>query len=308
MRADPAGQIAVDLAEVTIENGGELLRVGPGFLDHPGIGPRRARDSSGHGQWSRPSGGDSVTRFLAGPGCALRATLTAAPRRDNPPEASIHRLVLWNIDLTLLDVGRVTRDAYVEAFRKVTGRPLVQLPQLPGRLESGIFFDALALNGVTVAYGAASEELLARFSHELASAFAARRDQLTERGRLLPGAAEAVAEVGSLHGVVQSVLTGTIRPNAVLKLRAFGLDRFFDTEVGGYGSQVYPKGAQLLMTRSRAAEKYGVHVRRGRHRVHRRLDAGRRGGPDRRGPLPGRGQRPVHGQRAARGRRRRGVR
>ena len=157
-----------------------------------------------------------------------------------------------------MDVGRVTRDAFVEAFRAVTGRPLVQLPQLPGRLESGIFFDALALNGVTVAYGAASEELLSRYSHELASAFAARRDQLTERGRLLPGAAEAVAEVAGRRGVVQSVLTGTIRPNAVLKLREFGLDQFFDTEVGGYGSQVYPKGAQLLMTRSRAAEKYGV--------------------------------------------------
>lgn len=155
-------------------------------------------------------------------------------------------------------MGRVTRDAYVEAFRRVTGRPLVQLPQLAGRLESEIFFDLLALNGVTVAYGQASEDLLVRFSQELASAFAARRDQLTEQGRLLPGAAQAVAEVGALHGVVQSVLTGTIRPNAVLKLRAFGLDRFFDTEVGGYGSQVYPKGALLLMTRTRAAEKYGT--------------------------------------------------
>lgn len=157
-----------------------------------------------------------------------------------------------------MDVGRVTRDAYVEAFRKVTGRPLIQLPQLPGRLESEIFFDALALNGASTPPGAASEDLLARFSHELAGSFAARRDLLRERGRLLPGAADAVAQVSGLHGVVQSVLTGTIRPNAVLKLRAFGLDRFFDTEVGGYGSQVYPKGAQLLMTRTRAAEKYGV--------------------------------------------------
>jgi phosphoglycolate phosphatase-like HAD superfamily hydrolase len=58
--------------------------------------------------------------------------------------------------------------------------------------------------------------------------------------------------------VVQTVLTGTIKPNAVEKLRAFGLEEFFDVEIGGYGSQVYPKGAQLMMTRSRAAEKYGV--------------------------------------------------
>jgi phosphoglycolate phosphatase-like HAD superfamily hydrolase len=124
-------------------------------------------------------------------------------------------------------------------------------------MESEIFFEALALNeALPVTQG--GEELLAQFSQELAGAFGARRDQLCELGRLLPGAGEAVAEVASLHGVVQSVLTGTIKPNAIEKLRAFGLAEFFDVEVGGYGSQVYPKGAQLLMTRSRAAEKYGT--------------------------------------------------
>jgi phosphoglycolate phosphatase-like HAD superfamily hydrolase len=180
------------------------------------------------------------------------------------PEVLISRLVLWNIDLTLVDVGRITRDAYVEAFRRVTGRPLIQLPQLPGRMESEIFFDALALNEAVPPSGlpspatAGGEELLARFSFELANSFAARREQLREQGRLLPGAAEAVAEVAGRPGVVQTVLTGTIKPNAVEKLRAFGLEEFFDMEIGGYGSQVYPKGAQLMMTRSRAADKYAV--------------------------------------------------
>jgi phosphoglycolate phosphatase len=164
-------------------------------------------------------------------------------------------LVLWNIDLTLLDVARVTRAAYADAFREVTGRQLVQLPQMAGRIESEIFFEALALNVVN---SPADEELLARFSHVLAVTFAARRDQLTEQGQVLPGAAEAVAGVASLPGVVQSLLTGTIKPNAIVKLRAFGLDSFFDVEIGGYGSQVYPKGAQLLMIRARAAEKFGA--------------------------------------------------
>ena len=179
-------------------------------------------------------------------------------------EVPIHRLVLWNIDLTLVDVGRITRESYADAFRRLTGRPLIQLPQLAGRMESEIFFEALAMNDAVAAAGtppsdgAGGEELLARFGAELARAFAARQDQLREQGRLLPGAAEAVAEVGRLPGVIQSVLTGTIKPNALLKLRAFGLAGFFDTEVGGYGSQVYPKGAQLLMARTRATEKYGV--------------------------------------------------
>ncbi|MGI8451834.1 MAG: HAD family hydrolase [Streptosporangiaceae bacterium] len=187
-----------------------------------------------------------------------------ASRAAETPEVLINRLVLWNIDLTLVDVGRVTREAYAEAFRRVTGRPMRQLPELPGRMESEIFFDALALNeavpaaGVPGPAGPGGEELLARFTFELAGTFAARRGLLREQGRLLPGAAEAVAEVGAGPGVVQTVLTGTIKPNAIEKLRAFGLEQFFDVEIGGYGSQVYPKGAQLMMTRSRAADKYGT--------------------------------------------------
>ena len=156
-------------------------------------------------------------------------------------------------------MGRVTRAAYADAFRKVTGRPLVQLPQVAGRTESEIFFDALALNQAdSLASAPAGEEVLGRFAAELTSAFHARRDLLTEQGRLLPGARAAVTEVGGLPGVVQTLLTGALKPNAIEKLEAFALAGFFDTEIGGYGSEVFPKGALLLNARTRAAEKYGV--------------------------------------------------
>lgn len=181
------------------------------------------------------------------------------------------RLVLWNIDLTLVDVGRVTRAAYADAFRLVTGRPLVRLPQTAGSIESEVFFEALELNaadqggaglagldGVT-GDGAGGDALLARFMQELATAFVARRGQLTSQGRLLPGALDAVAAVGRLPGVLQTVLTGSIAPNAIEKLRAFGLAEYLDTEIGGYGSDVFPKGAMLLNARGRAAEKYSAN-------------------------------------------------
>jgi phosphoglycolate phosphatase len=103
------------------------------------------------------------------------------------------------------------------------------------------------------------QELLARYTMSLAAAFGARLGQLATHGRALPGAREAVAAVASLPGVIQSVLTGTIRPNANAKLQAFGMDEFFDFEIGGYGSEIYPKGAQLLRSRGRAAEKYGAN-------------------------------------------------
>jgi phosphoglycolate phosphatase-like HAD superfamily hydrolase len=156
-------------------------------------------------------------------------------------------------------VTKVTRAAYAEAFAAVTGRPLVQLPQMVGKTEPEIFFDALGRNGVSLRADGESERLLAPFGAEFATRLAARRDQLTAQGMLLPGAAEAIAAVAGLGGVVQSVLTGSSRPNASLKLRAFGLDRHLDLAVGGFaGSEPYPLGALLRATRLRAEEKYPV--------------------------------------------------
>src|SRR5690242_9751984 len=173
------------------------------------------------------------------------------------PQDVHHRLVLWNIGLTLVDAARVDRAAYAEAFRATTGRPLIQLPQMAGRTDSEIFFEALAVNTTGPQPGdPGGEDLLGRFAAQLATAYRARRDLITEQGRLMPGARDAVAAVCRLPGLVQTVVTGAIKPNAVEVLRAFDLDRYLDTEIGGYGSGVYPKGAMLLDARGRATEKY----------------------------------------------------
>jgi phosphoglycolate phosphatase-like HAD superfamily hydrolase len=166
---------------------------------------------------------------------------------------------LWNIDLTLIDVGKVARDAFADAFRRVTGRPLAALPQLVGRSDTEIFFESLYLNDVPPRT-AEDPELLARYSHALETAFAKRRDDMARYGRLLPGAGAAVLAVGDRPGVVQTVLTGTIKPNAIWKLRAFGLDTAFDLEIGGYGSDAYPRGSLLMRVRHLASEKYGASV------------------------------------------------
>jgi phosphoglycolate phosphatase len=155
-------------------------------------------------------------------------------------------------------VARVTRAAYAEAFAAVAGRPLIQLPQMAGRSESEIFFDALALNGMDVRADGEAERLLEPFSAALATSLQARHGDLNTQGQLLPGAADALAAVAKLDGAVQSVLTGNSRPTAVLKLRAFGLDGFLDFEIGGYGSEAYPKGTLLRVARQRAAERLGV--------------------------------------------------
>ena len=98
-------------------------------------------------------------------------------------------------------MARVTRAAYAEAFEAVAGRPLIQLPQMAGRSESEIFFDALALNGVDVRADAEAERLLEPFSAALAAALAARQRR---PGRAGPAAARRgarrMAAVAKLDG------------------------------------------------------------------------------------------------------------
>ncbi|MEV5705575.1 haloacid dehalogenase-like hydrolase [Actinoallomurus sp. NPDC052274] len=161
------------------------------------------------------------------------------------------RLVLWNVDHTLVDVGKVTREAYAEAFERVTGRPLVRLAPTAGRTESEIIFETLAFNDV-----APTEEHLPEFTAALADAFSARKGAVRKEGRVLPGAREVLAAVARRRDVVQSVLTGSIRPNAVTKLKALGLAKYLDFEVGGYGSETYPKAALVELARTRAGERY----------------------------------------------------
>lgn len=154
-------------------------------------------------------------------------------------------------------MARVSRDAYAEAFRRVTGRPLVKLPQVAGASDSEIFFESLALNTPS---DTRPEDpgLLTRYARELAAAFGARQNLLAAQGRVLPGAREALSAVSRLPGVIQTVLTGAIRENACTKLRAFELDGFVDLDVGGFGSDVYPKGAAIVRSLAAAAEKYGI--------------------------------------------------
>lgn len=147
---------------------------------------------------------------------------------------------------------------------RTTGRRLVALPQLAGASDSEIFFQSLALNEGIPGHDQrqpADNELLARYNTELAAAFGARRDLLAEQGRVLPGAGEALAAIARLPGVLQTVLTGTIRQNAAYKLRAFGLDTYLDPDIGGFGSDVYPKGTQIVRSLDLANEKYCLRLR-----------------------------------------------
>jgi phosphoglycolate phosphatase-like HAD superfamily hydrolase len=62
-------------------------------------------------------------------------------------------------------------------------------------------------------------------------------------------------------GMRQSLLTGNIAPNAVVKVAAFGLQRWLDLEVGAYGSDHADRTALVPVALSRVARLRGEDVK-----------------------------------------------
>jgi phosphoglycolate phosphatase len=160
-------------------------------------------------------------------------------------------LVLWDIDGTLVDGAGHGRHAFEDAFRAVTGR------EPPGRIEMAGRTDRL----IAMAMLDGDDDSVAPMLDELERALAAREARMRAEGRALPGAAEALAALAEREATVQSLLTGNLAANAALKLGAFGLERWLDLEVGGYGSDPHERRSDLVaVARERAAAKYSPAV------------------------------------------------
>ncbi|MEV8636380.1 haloacid dehalogenase-like hydrolase [Streptosporangium sp. NPDC051023] len=163
-------------------------------------------------------------------------------------------LVLWDIDHTLIAAGPLTRKIYETAFTTVTGRTMAThgLPSFAGRTDRAIITETLLMHGIET-----SEPLLQRLSHEFAAGFGSRIEEIRDHGRVLPGAREALAALAARPDVVQSVLTGNMKPIAISKLAAFSLDEYVDFEIGAYGLDHGERPPLVRLAQVRAADKYG---------------------------------------------------
>jgi phosphoglycolate phosphatase len=167
-------------------------------------------------------------------------------------------LVLWDIDHTLTENHGVNKEIYALAFELLTGRRAEHPARTDGRTEPEIMRNMLAEHGIEAVPG-----YLARVQEALASATASKAGTLRERGHELPGARAALAAFQSSPAIVQSVLTGNIRPNAVTKLSVFGLDGYLDFDAGGYGSDDEVRANLVGIAQERASARYGPSFGKG---------------------------------------------
>jgi phosphoglycolate phosphatase len=168
-------------------------------------------------------------------------------------------LVLWDVDYTLVATDGVGRYLYEVVLAELYGLDLPgQLASMAGRTDSSIALEVLTAAGVQEPEGE-----LSRFQDLLAFRAPELDDMLREQGRVLPGAAEAIAALAGLASiggqpVIQSLLTGNIPALARVKLGALGLIEHLDLGIGAYGDVSQFRADLVPVARQNAARRYGA--------------------------------------------------
>jgi phosphoglycolate phosphatase len=162
-------------------------------------------------------------------------------------------LVLWDIDHTLIENHGVNKETYALAFEMLTGQRPEHSALTEGRTEPEVMRNMLLAHGIEP-----NADHISRMPSILESATLSMASTLRERGCELPGARDALAVLQNSPGIVQSVLSGNIKPNAIIKLSAFELQGFIDFEVGGYGSDDDVRATLVGIAQERATLKYAT--------------------------------------------------
>jgi phosphoglycolate phosphatase-like HAD superfamily hydrolase len=162
------------------------------------------------------------------------------------------RLILFDIDGTLMASGGVGMRALGRAMHEVTGLDLALLGVLPdGKTDPGIVREAFLLGGLSEESWAASEAaLLARYPEYLVEELAAGAAGL----RVLPGVVALLEHLSAHPGFQLGLLTGNLERTARLKLESVGLSHYFP--VGGYGSDCHQRENLGRYALERARQHY----------------------------------------------------
>lgn len=174
-------------------------------------------------------------------------------RRPGYVNVAASKLILWDVDHTLIETGGVGSEVFRDAFEQVTGRTIDRLADVTGRTEQVIFAETLELYGLQD-----PGDYFVRFAEAQAQGYRDRAEEMRRRGRALPGAREALEALGKHPDIAQTVLTGNTRASAEVKLATFGLDHLLDLDVGAYGTDDTVRAHLAPVARRRARARHGV--------------------------------------------------
>jgi phosphoglycolate phosphatase len=164
------------------------------------------------------------------------------------------RLLLWDIDGTLIRSGPIAAEAFTMAIEHVVGRhPGDHGVSMGGKTDPQIAAEILEAMAADPEHAPAVLAAMER-------AMAAGKEGLLDGGLVLPGVAALLVHLHAQPGVVQTVLTGNTQANALLKLEVFGLAGWFDVDIGAFGSDHADRRELVAIALDRARRLRGIEA------------------------------------------------
>jgi phosphoglycolate phosphatase-like HAD superfamily hydrolase len=161
------------------------------------------------------------------------------------------KLVLFDIDGTLVDCGGQARLAFADALQHVMGSTggLAQY-DFSGKLDPRIVVDLLMSMGLT------REESITRMP-EVRAEYLRRleRDLHVEKMRLLPGVGELLTALMARDDVALGLLTGNWETGGRIKIGRYDLNRYFP--FGSFGDDGMDRNELPPIALARAKQKHG---------------------------------------------------
>lgn len=186
------------------------------------------------------------------------------------------KLLLFDIDGTLLHTNGVGQEAVTEALSPLTERP-ISTADVPfsGRTDPAIFRDVLSKNDLPTT-DAFIESAIERYVHVM------KRRLTPKKVEVLPGVPSLLTELHERPDVQLGLVTGNVEPIAYEKLSTAGLGSYFP--FGSFGSDhvdraelpaVAARRASTFTGRSFCLDEHAVIVGDTVHDIHcgRAVDA-----------------------------------
>jgi phosphoglycolate phosphatase-like HAD superfamily hydrolase len=164
------------------------------------------------------------------------------------------RLILWDIDGTLLSTGKVGRYALEQGAAVAAGLDDVPNVKMSGKTDQRILREIMQAAGLD---DARIDELLPQAMAVAIEVLAEGRDRITSEGVVHPGVGTLVDRLAEIPGVRQSLVTGNLSPNARVKVAAMGLDAHIDFEAGAYGDDHHDRNELVPMAIARVRQLRG---------------------------------------------------
>ena len=164
------------------------------------------------------------------------------------------KLILFDIDGTLMRTAGIGRESMEKAFKKTFGvRNGFDKIQMMGRTDPSILKEAMTNNSISW-----SDKFADRFKESYCDYFI-EGIQIPQHGKkLCPGIRELLETLNKNSEFIVGLLTGNWKETAEIKLEYFGIDHFF--QIGAFADDSEIRDELLPFALQRVKDKTGLEI------------------------------------------------